>query len=67
MISYAPLWETIKRTDATTYTLRVKGNVSNSTILRMKAGDSISTDTLNKLCKILKCDLVDVIAYIPDK
>ncbi len=67
MILYAPLWETMKRTGATTYTLRVKGNVSNSTILRMKVGDSISTDTLNKLCKILKCGLADVIAYIPDE
>ena len=29
MISYAPLWETMKRKNATTYTLQVKGEISN--------------------------------------
>ena len=28
MISYAPLWETMKRQGATTYTLQVKGGIS---------------------------------------
>ena len=38
MISYARLWETMKRQGATTYTLQVKGGISSSTIRRMKAG-----------------------------
>ena len=43
MISYARLWETMKRQGATTYTLQVKGGISSSTIRRMKAGESVST------------------------
>ena len=66
LISYAPLWRTMARTGATTYTLQVKGQISSSTIRRMKAGESVSTNTLDALCKILQCDLQDVVEYLPE-
>ena len=67
MISYAPLWETMKRQHATTYTLQVKGGISSSTIRRIKAGQSISTNSLDALCKQLCCRLEDVAVYLPDE
>lgn len=66
MISYDPLWETMRRKGATTYTLQVKGGISSSTIRRLKANESVSTNTLDALCKILACELSDVVAYRPD-
>ena len=63
MISYAPLWETMNNKGATTYTLQVKGGISSSTVRRLKAGDSVSTNTLDALCNILNCDLQDIIKY----
>jgi len=66
MISYAPLWRTMKKRGATTYTLEVKGGVSSSSIRRMKAGDSVSTNTLDAICKILDCTLSDIVEYLPD-
>lgn len=66
MISYDPLWETMRRKGATTYTLQVKGGISSSTIRRLKANDSVSTNTLDALCKILACELSDVVIYRPD-
>ena len=67
MISYDPLWKTMKDRGATTYTLQVKGQISSSTIRRLKAGDSVSTNTLDALCKILQCDLTDIVLYLPDE
>ena len=67
MISYDPLWKTMKERGATTYTLQVKGQISSSTIRRLKAGDSVSTNTLDALCKILHCDLADIVLYLPDE
>lgn len=67
MISYAPLWETMKRCGATTYTLQVKGNISSSTVRRLKAGESVSTNTLDALCAILDCTLADIIEYLPEE
>ena len=76
MISYAPLWYTMDRKSVThtmekkgasTYTLQVKGGVSSSTIRRMKANESVSTNTLDALCKILNCTLSDIAEYMPDE
>ena len=66
MISYDKLWKTMQCTGATTYTLQVKGGISSSTIRRLKAGDSVSTTTLDALCKILKCSINDIIEYRSD-
>ena len=66
MISYAPLWRTMAERSATTYTLQVKGLISSSTIRRLKAGESVSTNTLDALCKILQCNLADVVEYLPE-
>lgn len=67
MISYDPLWETMARVGATTYTLQVKGQISSSTIRRLKSGQSVSTNTIDALCKLLDCGLNDILAYIPDE
>lgn len=69
MISYKPLWETMKSKGVTSYTLRNKGgfyNISSSTLKRLKAGESVSTNTLDALCKIMNCALPDIVEYIPD-
>jgi len=69
MISYAPLWETMKRENATSYTLRNKNenyNISGSTMKRLKANQSVSTNTLDTLCKILNCKVEDILIYVPD-
>lgn len=67
MISYAPLWKTMERRGATTYTLQVMGGISSSTIRRLKAGESVSTNTLEALCKVLDCDLADIVEYLPNR
>jgi DNA-binding Xre family transcriptional regulator len=54
---------------ATTYTLRNKGrddNISGSTIMRLQNNESVSTNTLNTLCKTLDCRLPDIVEYIPE-
>lgn len=66
MISYSPLWATMERKGASTYTLQVKGGISSSTIRRLKAGESVSTNTLDALCKLLDCKLEDIVEYVSD-
>ena len=55
------------RRGATTYTLQAKGGISSSTIRRLKAGESVSTNTLDALCRILNCTLEDIVEYVPDQ
>ena len=67
MIVYTPLWETMKRKGFTTYTLRVKHQVSGSTVQRLKRNMPVSTYTLSILCEILDCSLSEVAEYVPRK
>lgn len=67
MISYGPLWETMKKQGTTTYILQMKGGISSSTIRRLKAGQSVSTNSLDALCKILDCGLDQIVVYLPDE
>lgn len=66
MISYSPLWETMKKKNVTTYTLIKKYNFSKNTIYRLKHNMGLSTLLLNDLCSILDCKVEDVLLYIPD-
>ncbi len=67
MISYEPLWKTMKEKGFSTYTLRVKNNISSGTVQRLKRGESVSTNTLDDLCKILDCELHDIAIFVKEE
>lgn len=64
MISYAPLWDTMKERGITTYTLITKHNINPRTINNLKHNRSITMDTLEKLCLILDCSPNDVVSFL---
>lgn len=64
MISYRPLWNTMKARNITTYTLIQKYNINPRTINNLKHNKGINTDTLERLCKILECTPNDVIEFV---
>ena len=67
MIVFDKLWETMKNKGVSSYALIEKHNIDTRTIRRLKANKNATTDTLNKLCAILGCNLEDIATYIPDK
>ena len=66
MIQYNPLWKTMAQKNFTTYTLRVTYGMSHATVQRLQKNMPVSTETLDKLCRILECQLEDVAEYIPN-
>ena len=66
MISYQPLWETMKRKQFTTYKLLRDYNFSRGTLENKKKGRAITTTTLNDICKILDCRVEEVLVYLPE-
>lgn len=66
MIIYEPLWKTLKKKGMSTYTLRVKMGISGSTVQRLRKNMSVSTNTLDDICKLLDCQLADVAEFIKD-
>lgn len=65
MISYAPLFETMKRRKITSYRLEKLG-FSRATYYSIQKGNSISTNTVDQLCKLLKCGVSDIMEYIDE-
>ncbi len=65
MISYSPLFETMKEKNITSYKLEKMG-FSRATYYSIQKGNSVSTNTINQLCKILQCEVSDIIKFIDD-
>lgn len=65
MISYAPLWETMKRKNISQYQL-LKSGIDNKTLDGLKKNKNITLLTLEKLCLILDCQPNNVVAFIQE-
>lgn len=66
MISYEPLFATMKEKNVTTYAL-FKAGFQNKTYYNMKKGMSVSTNTIDLLCEILDCEVSDVMVHVKNK
>lgn len=66
MISYDKLWQTMKEKGVTQYSLIKKHNISPAQITRLKRNESVSTHTIEMFCKILNCNVEDIMQYIKD-
>lgn len=67
MISYEPLYKTMKEKGVTTYKLINEYGISRSLLDRLKHNKPITTVTLNDLCRILGCRVEDVLSYTDDE
>lgn len=66
MISYAPLWKTMKDRGVTTYTLIYKLGFSAYTITNLRRNKSITMNTLEKLCTVLHCTPNEIIEFVEE-
>ena len=66
MITYRPLFETMAQKNITSYAL-FKMGFSKSTYHSIKKGNSISTNTVNQLCKLLNCSVSEIIEFVDDE
>lgn len=67
MITYNPLWNTLKIRGITKYKLVYKYGIPQNTISRMMKNKPTSSMTIDDLCKILNCNVQDIMSFIPDK
>ena len=66
MISYEPLYKTLKDRGISTYRLINDYGISRSLLDRLKHNRTISTVTLNDLCNILHCPVEDILLFTDD-
>ena len=65
LISYEPLFRTMKEKHISSYELAKRG-FPRSTYYAIKQGKSVTTNTINQLCSLLSCNVSDIMEYIED-
>ena len=63
MVSYNPLWKTMKEKGITTYALIEKHKIQSKTIYNLKHNKNITTATLERLCDILECTPNEILEF----
>lgn len=66
MIKYDRLWQTMKKRGITQYALYTHYNVNRSQLNRLRHNQNIETNTIDKLCNILQCNVEDIMEHVPD-
>lgn len=66
MITFEPLWETLKKREISQYKLIKEYKISTGQLDRLRKNGNVNTYTLNQLCKILDCKLEDIAEYVDD-
>ena len=57
----------MKERGITQYALIKQYHISPGQITRLKRNESVSTHTIEMFCKILNCEVEDIMKYIPDE
>lgn len=67
MIVYDRLWQTLKDKNISQYSLMKDYGVDKAQIHRLKHNMIVKTITINNLCRILNCNVEDIMQYVPDE
>lgn len=67
MISYDNLWKIMKEKGISQYMLIKDYHVSAGQLTRLRRNESVSIHTIEMFCKILNCQVGDIVTYIPDE
>ena len=62
VISYEPLWNTMKKNRVSQYKLLQSG-INNRTLNALKNNRNITVMTLERLCRILNCTPNDIVKF----
>ncbi len=66
MIVFDRLWDTLKQRGISQYKLIKEYHISTGQLDRLRKNQNVNTYTLDQLCRILKCQVSDIMEYIED-
>lgn len=65
-VSYKKLWHLLIDRDMKKQDLRKSAGIAPASLAKLSKGDTVTTDTLEKICKALECDISDIMEIVPD-
>lgn len=63
MIIFHDVLKRLSENGWSAYRLNKERQISNGTIIRLRHGQSVSTDTIDKICELCHCQPGDLITY----
>ena len=67
IISYEPLWNTLKQKNISQYSLIKEYGFSTGTLDALRKNRSITLNTLHDICRMLDCEITDVVEFTKDE
>lgn len=58
--------EALKKAGYTTYSLRKKKLLSESTVQKLREGRMVALENIDAFCRLLECQPGDLLQYVPD-
>jgi len=65
-VSYKKLWKLLVDKDMMKKDLQKDAGISWATLTKMSKSEVVSTEVLMKVCKVLHCDVGDIVEFIDD-
>ena len=66
-VSYKKLWKLLIDKDMKKKDLQAAASISWASVTKMSKGETVSMEVLMKVCKVLNCDIGDIMELIPEK
>lgn len=63
-VSYKKLWKLMIDKDMMKKDLQREAGLSWATVTKLSKGETVSTEVLMKICKVLHCDVGDIMEFI---
>ncbi len=65
-VSYKKLWKLLIDRDMMKKDLQREAGISWASVTKMSKGEVVGTEILMKVCKVLHCDVGDIVEFIED-
>lgn len=65
-ISYNRLWKRLIDHDLSKTDMMRRANISTNVLARLGKGAPVSMESMEKICKVLDCNIGDVMEFVPD-
>lgn len=66
-MSYNKLWKLLIDKQMKKSDLRKKAGISSSSLAKLTKDENVTTEVLTKICREFKCDVADIMEFIPDE
>lgn len=66
-ICYKKLWKLLIDKDMQKKDLRLAAGLSTNVIAKLGKNENVSTEVLGKICKVLQCEITDIMEFVDDE